>query len=346
MLRLTDELKKDPKRRISAGVIGYGGAFNMGRLHLTSMARNRRMKVAAVCELDPERRAVAEEDFPGIKTYGSVGQMLRNADLDLVTIITPHNTHAKLAVQCLEAGVNVVCEKPLAITSAEVEKMMAAAKKRKVMISTFHNRRWDGDFVTLRDLIRKEKIIGRVFRIEAGFSGYGEQGTWWRSSKKVSGGAIYDWGAHFTDWILNIVTDPIDWVSGYQVKNKAWNKYDNEDHSEYTLRFKGGCTATLTMSNLSMSGRPRWRVLGERGSIVDVGGKFEVKTLVNGRQMSTEVGFAESNWDAYYENVYRHLLGRAKLVITPESAGRVIGVLEAANLSAARGSQPVKPAFA
>ena len=135
-------------------------------------------------------------------------------------------------------------------------------------------------------------------------------------------------------------------MSGYQVKNKAWNKYDNEDHSEYTLRFKGGCTATLTMSNLSMSGRPRWRVLGERGSIVDVGGKFEVKTLVNGRQMSTEVGFNESNWDAYYENVYRHLLGRAKLVITPESAGRVIGVLEAANLSAARGSQPVKPAFA
>ena len=318
----------------------------MGRLHLTSMARNRRMEVAAVCELDPERRAGAEEDFPGIKTYGSVGQMLRNAELDLISIITPHNTHAKLAVQCLEAGVNVVCEKPLAISSGEVGRMIATAKKRKVMVSTFHNRRWDGDFVTLRDLIQKEKIIGRVFRIEAGFYGYGEQGTWWRSDKKISGGAIYDWGAHFTDWILNIVTDPIDWVSGYQVKNKAWSSYDNEDHSEYTLRFKGGCTATLTMSNLSMDGRPRWRVLGERGSIVDTGGKFEVKTLVNSRQMSTEVGFAESNWDAYYENVYRHLLGRAKLVITPESAGRVIGVLEAANHSAARGSQPVKPAFA
>ncbi|HIL11004.1 MAG TPA: Gfo/Idh/MocA family oxidoreductase, partial [Candidatus Latescibacteria bacterium] len=264
----------------------------------------------------------------------------------LVTIITPHNTHAKLAVQCLNAGVNVVCEKPLAITSAEVKQMLAAAKKKKVMISTFHNRRWDGDFVVLRDLIRKEKIIGRVFRIEAGFFGYGEQGTWWRSNKEVSGGAIYDWGAHFTDWILNIITDPVDWVSGYQVKNHEWSKYDNEDHSEYTVRFKGGCTATLTMSNLSMSPRPRWRILGEKGSIEDVGGKYLVKTIVNGRQMSTEVPFAESNWDAYYENVYKHLMGRAKLVITPESAGRVIGVLEAANISAARGSQPVKPAFA
>ena len=337
--------KKDAKGSLHTGVVGYGGAFNMGRLHLTSMAKNKCMEVAAVCELDPARRAVATEDFPGIKTYGSVGNMLRGADLDLVTIITPHNTHAKLAVQCLSAGVNVVCEKPLAITSAEVKQMLVAAKKKKVMISTFHNRRWDGDFVVLRDLIRKEKIIGRVFRVEAGFYGYGEQGTWWRSNKKISGGAIYDWGAHFTDWILNIVPEQVDWVSGYQVKNKEWKKYDNEDHSEYTLRFKSGCTATLTMSNLSMSSRPRWRVLGERGSIEDIGGKYLVKTIVNGRQMNTEVPFAESNWDAYYENVYRHLMGRAKLVITPESAGRVIGVLEAANISAARGSKPVKPAF-
>ena len=192
------------------GVIGYSGAFNMGQLHLTSMAKNEGVEVAAVCELDPALRQAAEEDFPGIKTYSRIGTMLRNANLDLVTIITPHNTHAKLAVQCLNAGVRVVCEKPLAITSAEVKRMQAAAKKNKVMISTFHNRRWDGDFVVLRDLILKEQIIGRVFRIEAGFYGYGEQGTWWRSNRKISGGAIYDWGAHFTDWILNIVPEKID----------------------------------------------------------------------------------------------------------------------------------------
>ena len=327
------------------GVIGYGGAFNMGQLHLTSMAKNEGVEVAAVCELDPERRQVAEEDFPGIKTYGRVGTMLRSANLDLVTVITPHNTHAKLAVQCLDAGVHVVCEKPLAITSAEVKRMQAAAKKNKALISTFHNRRWDGDFVVLRDLILKEQIIGPVFRIEAGFYGYGEQGTWWRSNRKISGGAIYDWGAHFTDWILNIVPEKIASVSGYQVKNPAWKKYDNEDHSEYTLRFQSGCTVTLTMSNLSMSPRPRWRVLGTQGMIEDVGGKYLVKTMINGRQMSTEVPFAESNWDAYYENVFAHLQGRADLVITPESAGRVIGVLEAANISAARGSAPITPAF-
>ena len=111
------------------------------------------------------------------------------------------------------------------------------------------------------------------------------------------------------------------------------------------MRFASGAIATLTISNLSMSSRPRWRVLGERGSIEDLGGKFLLKTLVNGRQMTAEVPYAESNWHAYYENVYKHLQGRAKLIITPESAARVIGVLEAANISAERDSKPVKPAF-
>ena len=332
-------------KNIRCGVVGYGGAFNMGQTHLNSMPRNRRMEVAAVCELDTARRKVAEEDFPGVETYAEVGDMLKNAELDLVTIITPHNTHSPLAIECLNAGVNVVCEKPLAITSRQVKDMISAAKKNGVMLSTFHNRRWDGDFQTLRDLVNKEKAIGRVHRIEAGFYGYGAQGNWWRSDRKISGGAIYDWGAHFTDWILNVVSEKIDWVSGYQVKNRAWKGYSNEDHSEYSMRFASGAIATLTISNLSMSSRPRWRVLGERGSIEDLGGKFLLKTLVNGRQMSAEVPYAESNWHAYYENVYKHLQGRAKLIITPESAARVIGVLEAANISAERDSKPVKPAF-
>jgi predicted dehydrogenase len=339
-------MKNKRERTIRCGVIGYGGAFNMGNLHLTSMSKNPGAEVVAVCELDPARRAVAQKDWPAAQVYSRVGQMLRQAELDLVTVITPHNTHAPLARQCLEAGVNAVCEKPMAIHSREVKAMMAAARRRRVMLSTFHNRRWDGDFVLLRDLVQKEGWIGRVHRIEAGFNGYGPQGNWWRADRRISGGAIYDWGAHFTDWILNLVPEPIDWVSGYQVKNPEWARYSNEDHSEYTLRFRGGALATLTISNLAMSPRPRWRVLGEQGSIEDAGGKFLVKSYVKGRQASVEVPFPKSDWDAYYQNVFAHLRGREKLVITPESAARVIGVLEAANVSAARGSQPVRPAFA
>lgn len=327
------------------GVIGYGGAFSMGNAHLTSLSKNPGMEAAAICELDPKRREVAAEEWPDATIYRRMGDMLRHAELDLATVITPHNTHARLALQCLGAKVGVVLEKPMALTGVEVKDMIAMAKRRKVMLSCFHNRRWDGDFMVLRDLIRKEKIIGRVFRIECGIYGYGMQPDWWRNGRKISGGAIYDWGAHFTDWVLNIVTDEIDWVSGYQVKNKEWRHYTNEDHSEFTVKFKGGCEATLTLSNLAMSPRPRWRILGEQGAIEAGEGKWLVKSIVNGRQMSAEVPFAESNWDAYYQNVYRHLQGRGKLAVTAASAGRVIGVLHAANVSAAKGSVPVKPAF-
>ena len=146
------------RKQFRCGVVGYGGAFNMARAHLASMQKNPGMMAVAVCELDESRRDVAEEDFPGISTYGSVGHMLRHANLDLVSIITPHNTHAQLALKCLDAKVGVVVEKPMAISSKEVKAMIAMAKRRRVMLSTFHNRRWDGDFMLLRDLIQKEKI--------------------------------------------------------------------------------------------------------------------------------------------------------------------------------------------
>ncbi len=336
-----------PKKGFRCGVIGYSPAFNMGRTHLEAMTKNPGMEAVAVCDLNAELRAAAARDWPGATVYGRVGDMLRRAELDLVAVITPHNTHARLVMQCLDAGVGVVCEKPLAITSREIREMIAMSKRRKAMLSTFHNRRWDSDFLLLRDLLQEEKAIGEPFRIECGFYNYGESRPWWRSDRKISGGAIYDWGAHFTDWVLQLVRDEIDWVSGFQVKNPAWGSYSNEDHSEYTLKFKGGCEVTQTISNLSMSPRPRWRILGDRGAIEAAEGGFLLRTLVGNRQMSAVVPVPERlpTADLFYENVYRHLLGREGLAVTAESAARVIGVLEAANLSATRGSAPVKPAF-
>ncbi|MCF7854952.1 MAG: Gfo/Idh/MocA family oxidoreductase [Candidatus Pacebacteria bacterium] len=331
-------------KTVRVGVVGYGGAFNMGLAHLNSIVKNKGFEATAVCEIDPARLKVAEADFPGIHTFSSVDDMLAADAADLVIIITPHDTHAPLALQCLNAGLHVVCEKPLAITSEEVLAMVEAAKKNNVMLSTFHNRRWDGDFEALRKLV-KEGLIGDVFRIECGHYNYGEQKDWWRSNKDVSGGAIYDWGAHFTDWILNIVDDDIESVTGFQVKNPKWSRYTNEDHSECRIQFKNNCVATLTISFLSMEGRPRWRVLGTKGSIVDAGGSFTVKALIKNREMETSVPYEESKWDSYYKNVADHLVKGKPLVITPESAARVICVLDAADTSAEKGGVPVVPAM-
>jgi len=128
---------------IAVAVIGYGGVFNMGKWHLEEM-RGAGMTPVAVADLDPERLKAARRDFPGIKTYTSASGMLRRSGCDLVTIITPHDTHAALAMKCLRAGKHVVVEKPMSITTAECDRMIAEAGRRKLLLTTYHNRHWDG----------------------------------------------------------------------------------------------------------------------------------------------------------------------------------------------------------
>lgn len=326
------------------GVIGYGGAFNMGKTHLESLRKNEGFIPSAVCDLDPKRVEAARADFPGIGVYTDPAKMFREADLDLVIIITPHNSHAKLTLQALKAGIGVVVEKPMAITTAEVAAMVDTAKRKKLFLSTFHNRRWDGDFMALKKIVA-EGSIGRIFRIEAGFNGYRKQGNWWRSVKAVSGGNVYDWGAHFTDWILGIMPQKIATVTGYMVKNPAFKEYDNEDHSEVHVRFADGAWSTLTISNIAAVQKPQWTILGEQGSIVHAGDKWIVKEWHRGRIVTTEIPFEKSNWDGYYANVAAHIAKGEKLSVTPESAARVIGVLDTAYLSSKKGGAPLVPKF-
>ena len=270
--------------------------------------------------------------------------MFKKAELDLVIIITPHNSHAKLTLQALDAGVGVVVEKPMAITTAEVTAMVDSAKRKKLFLSTFHNRRWDGDFMALQKLVADD-AIGRIFRIEAGFNSYRPQATWWRSISAISGGNVYDWGAHFTDWILGIMPQKIASVSGYMVKNPAWQHYTNEDHSEVHVRFEDGAWSTLTISNLAAVQKPNWVILGERGSIVHGAEKWLVKEWHKGRIVNYEVPFEKSNWDGYYANIAAHLTTGAKLSVTPASAARVIGVLDTAYQSAKRKGAALVPKY-
>lgn len=330
------------RKEFRVGVVGYGGAFNMGKRHLDTITQNAGFVAAAVCDPDASRLKVAEKDFPGIKTFTNVTALLKENAVDLAIIITPHDSHAKLVLQFLQAGVHAVCEKPLAIKDTDALEMLQVAKRKKLMLSAFHNRRWDGDYLALQNIVA-EGWLGRIFSVECNWTQYRVQPDWWRASRKISGGSIYDWGAHFTDWVLNLLPGKIAHVSGFQVKNPAWGGYDNEDHCEFKIRFTDNCQATMTYSNLTMIPGPRWRVLGEKGALIHGGDHWLVKTFLNGRVVETKIPFLEDNWDAYYVNVTAHLLKRKKLVVTPDSAARVIGVLSAAYKSSAKEGMPVKP---
>jgi scyllo-inositol 2-dehydrogenase (NADP+) len=324
------------KDKIKVGTIGYGGAFNMGRHHLNEMLMNPGFVAGAVCDLDPERLKAAEKDFPGIQTYTDVGEMLKKSDVELLVIILPHNLHAKVALQCLAAGRHVVVEKPFAVTVDECDAMINMAKKKKVLVSTYHNRHWDANILTIKKHLKK---IGRPFRWESFAGDYSEPREWWRSYKKYSGGIIYDWGAHFTEWMLQVMPYDMVEINGYQVVNEVWKKFTNEDEVEAVVRFKGNAVASHTASSVAMAGKDMIRITGTKGAIVATHRSVDVFTAApDGSRIKTTVPMEKARNADYYKNVHNHLFKGEKLVITAEWARRVIQVLDYAGRSARKGT--------
>ena len=328
---------------IKVGVVGYGGAFNMGRHHLNEMVRAG-MTPTAVAELDPERLKVAAEDFPGIETYPSVGAMLKKSDINLVTIITPHNTHAKLALQCLRAGRSVVCEKPFAVTTAECDAMIREAKKQRLVLSTYHNRHWDGCILEAVSQICKKGVIGDIVRIEAHMGGYGQPRDWWRSSKSISGGILYDWGVHLLEYSLQLISADISEVTGlastgFWAPATAWKDDTNEDEGLAIVRFATGQWLALTISHIdSNPKRGQLEITGTSGSYIMDGGSWEIIAHRDGKTVITKGKNPPSEGWRFYQNIADHLVKGTPLVITAEWARRPIHILDLANRSAKKGA--------
>ena len=337
-------LGRPERKPLKAGVIGYGAAFHMGKLHLESLRDAAGFEPVAVCDLVAQRRKEALDDFPGIETYASAKKMLDKSDVDLVAIITEHWSHAKLAVQCLDAGRHVVTEKPFCITVKEADAMIASAKKNKRMLSVFHNRRWDGDYLTIRDIIRRG-LIGDVFHMECGQGNYRHPTFWWRSDPNVSGTILHDWGAHFIDWMLNLVPGRIKQVMG-DFQKRVWHSVGIEDHGQVMIWFEGDVTADYWISSIAAISRPKWLILGTKGAIqADWGDELTVVSYSSGIRMESKVKVTLPGYGStqYYRNVADHLLMGEELAVTPEQARRVIGVIDAAQRSWQAGAS-VSPA--
>ncbi len=328
---------------IKCGVIGYGGAFNMGRAHLQGM-QAAGMTPLAVCEIDPVRLDIARAEFPGIETYDKYETMLKRSDVNLIVIITPHNTHAAIALKCLKAGKSIVCEKPLAITTAECDRMLAAAKAHKAVISTYHNRHWDGCILKAVEVIGSG-AIGEPYRIDAQMGGFGKPGDWWRSSKSISGGILYDWGVHLLEYSLQIFKDEqiaeVTGVSrhGHWAQQSVWKDDTNEDDALALVRFKSGKYLTLGVSALNaLPGRKMLEVRGTTGAYTCDHGTWELTTFNNrGEKVVTSGPNPPAEGHHYYQNISDHLVKGEKLVITGEWARRPIHILDLADRSARTG---------
>ena len=324
------------KKVIKVGVVGYGPAYGMGKYHFDQMAATGVMQPFAACDLNEKQLEVARQQFPGIETYTSVDEMLRKSEVELLAIILPHNLHASIAVKCLKAGRHVVVEKPFAITVDECDQMIAAARKSKVMLSTFHNRHWDANILTIMKHLPK---IGRPYRWESFHGSRSKPREWWRSDKKVSGGIIFDWGAHFTEWMLQVMPGQIQDISGFMV-NEVWKHVTNEDEVTAVVRFKDGAMAMHTDTSLDGAPKATIRIAGTQGTIIATHGSVELHYVDDqGARIVATVPLEARACEKYYQNVADHLLKGKKLVITAEKARRVIQVLDYACRSAQSGKQ-------
>ena len=148
---------------------------------------------------------------------------------------------------------------------------------------------------------------------------------------------MYDWGAHFIDQILNLVPDKMAGIVGFSQK-LVWKDVSIEDDARAIIRFQSGATADFQVSSIAMVGKPRWRILGTKGAILDGDKSFSVSTLVRGYRAQINVPFKEDNWHEYYHNIYEHLKRGRELVVKPEEGRRVIAVMETAEKSWKNGS--------
>jgi len=259
-------------KRVKDIKVGLVGCSGMGQWHLEQV-RDVGMTPLAVADINPKPRKAAEKKFPGIETYPSLGALLKKSDVDLVTIVTPHNTHARLVLQALAAGRHVVCEKPMAVTTAECDAMIAAAKKDRVVLTAYHNRHWDGCILRAVKKIRSG-VVGEVIRVEAHMGGRSKPGDSWRSSRSISGGILYDWGVHLLEYALQLVDGEMVEVTGFAktgfwAPKTAWKKDTNEDEGFAVVRFNTGAWLTLTISQIdSNPKRGVLEITGTKGTYI------------------------------------------------------------------------------
>ena len=326
---------------IKVGVVGYGASFSIAKHHLNEMKRAG-MTPVAMADIDPSRLPVAAADFPGIQTYLSATEMLAKSDVDLLAVCTPHNVHAPVAIECLKAGRNVVTEKPFAITTDECDAMIAAARQSKVMLSTYHNRHWDGWIMNAVAKIRGG-MIGEVIRVEAHSCHYAPPRAWWRSSKSISGGILYDWGAHFLEYALQLLDGKMVEVTGFAhrgfwAKTSPYGDDANEDEVSAIVRFDNGQWLNLIMSSIdSTSRRGMLEVTGTKGTFVIQPDPWLATCQEGGCRVERSGPVPQGQSWQFYQNVADHLVKGVPLVITPEYARRPIHIMDWAGRSASAG---------
>ncbi len=350
-----------PTNTIGVGIVGYGPFGGMGYTHGLAATETDGLAFVGVCDSSDERREAAIVDFPTVQGHVDLASLSKADDVDVVIVATPPLFHAPIALELLRAGKHVVVEKPMCLTVADAEELLAVSAEVGKTITVHQNRRWDGDFLALRRAI-DTGLLGDVFNMETFVGSFEHPCRWWHSDETFSGGAVYDWGSHHIDWILRIFGSRPQRVRAISHK-RVWRDVTNADQIDVHMRWDDGREARFIQSDVAGIRKPKFYVQGTSGTAAAEYAPVTIDQLVDGRghvaddwhhaEVATDLrlsryepGYgtvdmvlppvARVGWP-FHRALADHLLLGEPVPVPPEESRDVVSVLEAAHASGADG---------
>ena len=335
---------------IKTVVVGHGLA---GRaFHCPLIRRQPGLCLHGIVTRDPEIRSQAVSLWgQDVRGYADLDEALADPEVQLVVIATPHDSHADLAVTALLSGRHCVVDKVMALTTADADRMIAARDRSGCMLSVFHNRRWDWDYLTVKEALN-QGMLGRPLLIESSVCRHAPPRSW-RGHAQSAGTILHDWGAHLVDQALQLGLGACRRLTAW-ILPAPWANVDSGAHGRIVLEFDN-TLFHIESSRICPLDRPRWWIIGTDAGFVKFGvdpqedalragdidraaepPEFEatVRRSDSARQ-TAEIRFPtiRGHWDAYYGNIVQHLEGRTPLAVNAEQAREVVRLLEAATCS-------------
>ena len=333
-------------------LIGYGLAG--AHFHAPFITTTPGLELTTIITTSADRQAQAKREHPRARILSAAGELWDQADsIDLVVVASPNATHVPLGRAAVRAKIPVVVDKPLAASAAEARKLADEARHAGVLLTVFQNRRFDGDFLTLRRLLG-EGEIGQPLRFESRFErwrpepkgGFRESGA-----PEDAGGLLFDLGSHLIDQATQLFGPP---THVYAELNCRRLDVEVDDDSFVALTHDLGVRSHLWMSVLAGNPGPRFRVLGSTGAYVKDGMDVQEAALRAGH-VPGGAGWgedAESAWGRieagaetrtvptlpgdyglFYQQMVAALKGDRLPPVSPEDAVRTLEVIEAARRS-------------
>src|ERR1700722_10093686 len=243
---------------IRVGVVGFGLGGRVFHAPLVSSVEG--LELAAIVERSGDKAALR---YPGIAIYRSLDELLTDDSIKLVVITTPSGNHFAAAKQALDAGKNVVVDKPTAVTASEIAELARLAQERNLLLAPFHNRRWDSDFRTIQKVLH-DVSLGRLVSLESYFDRWrpSPRSGSWKEDPTQGGGLLLDIGTHLVDQALVLFGKPE--AVGAEVTRER-DRGVTSDSFTVRLCYKG-LMVTLGSNCLASPGRPRYLLRGTKGN--------------------------------------------------------------------------------